>query len=146
MKNDTKTRRILVLLAAVLVVAIAVVAVVTLVKPGGQDNGGQLAANGAKSAAKAREGHAESEKAEAGHSHAEEGGGERADEGLKITPEAMKEAGIVVTPLQLQLVTNTVRAPGEVVPNRYRSGVVTPRIPGIVAERLAAAGERIRKG
>lgn len=146
MKNDTKARRIPIRLAAVLVAVIAVVAMVNLVRPEAQGNGGQLAASGAKFAAKEPDGHAESEKAEAGHSHAEEEGGEHADEGLKIAPEAMKEAGIVVTPLQPQLVANTVRAPGEVVPNRYRSGVVTPRIPGIVAERLAAAGERVRKG
>lgn len=150
MRNDTKPHRVLVRLVTVLVAAIAVVAVVLVLKPEAQvqDKAAQLTANGVKSEAKEAAGHMEPEKAKSGHAHAEAEGEEHADEaeGLKIAPEAMKEAGIVVTPLQPQLVANTVRAPGEVVPNRYRSGVVTPRIPGIVAERLVSAGERVRKG
>ncbi|MGE5517135.1 MAG: efflux RND transporter periplasmic adaptor subunit [Bacteroidota bacterium] len=71
---------------------------------------------------------------------------EHGAEGIKITPEAAKEAGIVVSSLQVQPVPLAVRVPGEVIPNRYRSGVVTPRIAGIVVERLASVGDRVRKG
>lgn len=148
MKNNLKTGRIRAGLAIVVVVAIAVVAAVFLLKPNAQilDKAAQHAASEGKPAAKVPAGHSEPEKGEAGHAHDEGEGEGHAEEGLKIAPEAMKEAGIVVTPLQPQLVANTVRAPGEVVPNRYRSGVVTPRIPGIVAERLVSAGDRVRKG
>lgn len=71
---------------------------------------------------------------------------EHGEEGIKITPEAAKEAGILITPLQLQPVPLTIRVPGEVVPNRYRSGVVTPRIAAIVVQRLVSVGDRVRKG
>lgn len=71
---------------------------------------------------------------------------EHSEEGIRISPEAAREAGIAVTTLEARPVPAVIRAPGEVVPNRYRSGVVTPPIPGIVVQRLASVGERVRKG
>ena len=71
---------------------------------------------------------------------------EHGEEGIRISPEAAREAGIAVTTLEARPVPAFIRAPGEVVPNRYRSGVVTPPIPGIVVQRLASVGERVRKG
>lgn len=68
------------------------------------------------------------------------------EEGIHISPEAAQEAGIAVTALELRPVPAFIRVPGEMVPDRYRSGVVTPPIPGIVVQRLASVGEKVRKG
>lgn len=68
------------------------------------------------------------------------------DGGVEISPEAMAQAGIVVEPLLPRVVPTLIRAPGEVVTNRFGSGVVTPPTTGTVVERRAALGDRVRKG
>ncbi|CCG40437.1 efflux RND transporter periplasmic adaptor subunit [Magnetospirillum molischianum] len=72
--------------------------------------------------------------------------GESDDEGLTIPPEAMKQAGIVIEPLRLHSLADTIQAPGEVVSNRYGSGVVTPPTTGQITERRVAIGTKVRKG
>lgn len=66
--------------------------------------------------------------------------------GVEISPEAMAQAGIRVAPLMPRVVPLLIRAPGEVVTNRFGSGVVTPPTTGTVIERRAALGDRVRKG
>ena len=81
-------------------------------------------------------GHAESD-----GEHEEEGGAE-----VDLTPENMKEAGILVEPLTLQNLEAEVKAPGEVKLNSYLSSKVTPRIEAQVVERHAKLGETVEKG
>ncbi len=68
------------------------------------------------------------------------------DGGIALSPQAIQEAGIQITPVQPRPVAQILRIPGEVVANKYRSGVVTPRIAGIVSERLVSVGDKVRKG
>jgi len=72
--------------------------------------------------------------------------GESGDAGVTIPPEAMKQAGIVIEPLRLHALDDTISAPGEVVANRYGSGVVTPPTTGQIVERRVAIGSKVRKG
>ncbi len=90
----------------------------------------------------------EDAKKEDDHDHAE-GNSEHEEEGsteVDLTPENMKEAGILVEPLSLQNLEAEVRAPGEVKLNSYLSSKVTPRIEAQVVERHAKLGETVEKG
>lgn len=70
---------------------------------------------------------------------------EKAD-GIDLSPEAMRQAGIVIAPLLPRPLPVLIRAPGEVVSNRFGAGVVTPPTTGTLIERRVAAGDRVRKG
>jgi len=86
---------------------------------------------------------------EDGHGH-ERGGKSEAPHAetaiVEISPEAMALAGLRVAPLVPQVRPALILAPGEVVTNRFGSGVVTPPTTGTVVERRAALGDRVRKG
>lgn len=69
-----------------------------------------------------------------------------ADSGVSLSPEAMRQGGIVIAPLQPRPVPALIRAPGEVVSNRFGTGVVTPPTTGTLIERRVAAGDRVRRG
>jgi len=82
-----------------------------------------------------------------GHGH-EESGSEH-EEGtaeVDLTPENMKEAGVIVEPLTLQNLEAEVKAPGEVKLNSYLSSKVTPRIEAQVVKRHAKLGDIVEKG
>ncbi len=92
--------------------------------------------------------HGAEAKKDDGHGHAESGG-EHEEEGgaeVDLTPENMKEAGILVEPLTLQNLEAEVKAPGEVKLNSYLSSKVTPRIEAQVVERHAKLGDVVEKG
>ncbi|MFD2235268.1 efflux RND transporter periplasmic adaptor subunit [Phaeospirillum tilakii] len=69
-----------------------------------------------------------------------------AESGIAMSPEAMRRAGIVIAPLLPRPVPALIRAPGEVVSNRFGAGVVTPPTTGTLIERRVAAGDRVRQG
>ena len=71
-------------------------------------------------------GHDEEEEGE-GDGHAEETTEENG-EGLKISGEGQKLAGIQVEPLSKKSVPSLLNAPGEIMVNNYFASVVTPRI------------------
>lgn len=71
----------------------------------------------------------------------EEAGGE-----VDLTPESMKEAGIVVEPLTLQNLSVEIKAPGEIKLNSYLSSKITPRIEAQVITRHAKLGDEVIKG
>ena len=77
--------------------------------------------------------------------HGDEHGEEEAAE-VDLTPENMKEAGILVEPLSFQNLEAEVNAPGEVKLNSYLSSKVTPRIEAQVVERHAKLGYIVEKG
>jgi len=93
-------------------------------------------------------GHADKHDGHDEHS-GEEGGhaDEHDEEGVvKLSPEQMKMAGVVVTALQLQSVPQLLRAPGEVKFNAYKTVKITPRIAAQVVGRSVKLGDEVEKG
>jgi len=88
--------------------------------------------------------HGHEEKKSGGHG----GGGEHEEESgvVKFTDEQMKAADIIVTKLELQEISEIVRAPGEVELNDYKTVKITPRINAQVIARHAVLGEIVVKG
>lgn len=93
--------------------------------------------------------------AEAGHvesgkdDHAE-GGEEHSQEGeaapVKMDAAALKAAGIVLQTLQPSLLSEELRAPGEVVDSAYGTTLITPRVEALVVRRHARLGDEVRAG
>ncbi len=83
-----------------------------------------------------------------GHGHEEGGGGHGEESGgeVDLTPENMKEAGIIVEPLKLLNLEAEIKAPGEVKLNSYLSSKVTPRIEAQIVARHAKLGDIVEKG
>tara|TARA_R110001592_G_scaffold31482_1_gene110931 strand:+ start:4857 stop:6131 length:1275 start_codon:yes stop_codon:yes gene_type:complete len=86
------------------------------------------------------DGHGDHGSEEGGHEEEEESGA------VDLTPESMKEAGILVEPLTLQNLEAEVKAPGEVKLNSYLSSKVTPRIEAQIVARYAKLGDTVEKG
>ncbi len=87
-------------------------------------------------------GHDDHGEGEGGH---EEGGHEE-EQSVKLTPKQMELAGIVVSEIQLQSVSEIINAPGEIVLNAYKTSSVTPRISAQVIKRFAKLGDVISTG
>lgn len=62
---------------------------------------------------------------------------------ISLTQEQISAAGITTVKLQLDKVTESITATGEVRANDYASSIVTPRIPSIIIERHARLGDRV---
>jgi membrane fusion protein, heavy metal efflux system len=71
----------------------------------------------------------------------EEGGG-----AIELTVDEQRAAGIVVDTVAPRALNETIRVPGEVVINAYRSARVTPRITAQVAERHVRLGNVVEAG
>jgi cobalt-zinc-cadmium efflux system membrane fusion protein len=65
---------------------------------------------------------------------------------VSLTAEQMTTAGIVVEPLQLQLIHSFINAPGEATFNSYKTAVISPRISAQLIEQHVVLGESVRKG
>lgn len=78
----------------------------------------------------------------------EEGHDDHDEEGaaLELTSAERNAAGIVVDTVVPQALSETVRVPGEVINNAYRSSRVTPRITAQVAARHVTLGEDVQIG
>ena len=78
----------------------------------------------------------------------EEGHGDHDEEGaaLELTSAERNAAGIVIDTVAPQALSETVRVPGEVINNAYRSSRVTPRITAQVAARHVTLGEDVQIG
>ncbi len=98
--------------------------------------------------AHAESGHQDSH--ENGHEdeHGHEAGGEEGHEDeagvVKLSAEQMKTAGIVVEKIRLQNVAASLRAPGEVQLNAYRTVKITPRIAAQIVKRHARLGDEVK--
>ncbi len=78
---------------------------------------------------------------EEGHdAHEEESGT------IELTADKQRAAGIVVNPVAIRALNETLRVPGEVVVNAYRSARVTPRITAQVAARHVRLGDSVKAG
>ena len=65
---------------------------------------------------------------------------------VPLTREAAERAGIVLSRVTTQAVTDSLRLPGVVEPNAYRQVSVTPLVGGRVVSVSAQLGDRVRKG
>ena len=68
------------------------------------------------------------------------------DIAVPLTKEAVERAGIQLTTVSTQLVSDSLRLPGRVEPNAYRQVSVTPLVAGRVVGVSAQLGDRVRKG
>lgn len=67
------------------------------------------------------------------------------DKTVKISPEGQKDAGIKTAILKPRSLPTYISAPGEVIPNRDLTAIITPRILAQVIKRLVKVGEHITK-
>jgi len=65
---------------------------------------------------------------------------------VPLTRDATERAGIVLSQVATQAVTDSLRLPGVVEPNAYRQVSVTPLVGGRVVSVSAQLGDRVRKG
>lgn len=79
-----------------------------------------------------------------GESHEE--GGHEEEQSVKLTPRQIEVAGIVITEIQPQSVSDIINAPGEIVLNAYRTTSVTPRVSAQVVKRHAKLGDIVSTG
>lgn len=79
---------------------------------------------------------------ETGHDDHEEESGVA----VELSAEEQRGAGIVPARVGRRALNETVRVPGEVVINAYRSSLVTPRITAQVVARHVTLGERVEEG
>lgn len=73
--------------------------------------------------------------------HAEEEGG-----AIELTADEQRRAGVVVDAVTPRALNETIRVPGEVTVNAYRSARVTPRITAQVAARHVKLGDEVTAG
>jgi membrane fusion protein, heavy metal efflux system len=64
---------------------------------------------------------------------------------IQLGADAVKRAGIVVSPVSEAASTSTIRLPGVVAPNAYRQVTVTPLVSGRITAVSAQLGERVRR-
>lgn len=69
-----------------------------------------------------------------------------ADVTIRLNPEAVERAGIVVTAVANGSSTADLRLPGVVQPNAYRQVVVTPLVGGRITKVGPALGDQVRRG
>ncbi|VAW58850.1 Probable Co/Zn/Cd efflux system membrane fusion protein [hydrothermal vent metagenome] len=120
------------------------------------EEGEKQHASHAESEGEEHKGHAEhNEEGEDHKGHDEEGeeshgghGGhdEHGDGATSLNSKQMETAGIVVKPLQPQAVNSTIKAPGEVRFNTYKTASITPRIAAQVIDRHVVLGQLVHKG
>lgn len=65
---------------------------------------------------------------------------------VSLTAEQMTTAGIVVEPLQLQVIHSLINAPGEATFNSYKTAVISPRISAQLIKQHVVLGESVHKG
>lgn len=71
---------------------------------------------------------------------------EEHEEGISLSAEKIKLAGIKVEAVFSQKHLNTVYAPGEVKANGYKSYIVSPRTDSVVINRHASLGDHVKTG
>jgi cobalt-zinc-cadmium efflux system membrane fusion protein len=65
---------------------------------------------------------------------------------LVVDAVTQKELGIVTAPVAAQVLSEELRAPGEVKANAYATALVSPRIPAQIVRRHAKLGETVKAG
>lgn len=83
--------------------------------------------------------------AEDEHGH-DDGDEHNEEKTVVLTPEQRTDSGIVLGSVRQQHMTDTLRLPGEAIPNAYRSAQVAPRISAQVVKRHAHLGDSVTAG
>jgi cobalt-zinc-cadmium efflux system membrane fusion protein len=91
-------------------------------------------------------GHGEEKEGAKGHGDHEEGEAEHAEGRIKLTPEAIKNAGLEVSSVGPGDVSVTLALPGEVSLNQETVAHVTPRVAGTARDVKRQVGELVKKG
>ncbi len=91
--------------------------------------------------AQGEEGHGDDDHSEEGHSNEERG-----EEGLTLSEDERKKAGIVLQTITKQAVSKPIRVPGEVQANAYKTAKIAPRIAAQVVTRHATLGQHVEQG
>jgi len=68
------------------------------------------------------------------------------EEALVLTESERADAGVEIGVVELRLLAELLRLPGEVIPNAYLSAKVAPRITAQIVKRHARLGEQVQKG
>jgi cobalt-zinc-cadmium efflux system membrane fusion protein len=85
--------------------------------------------------------HAEASTEDAGGAH-----GEDEISPLQMSAEQLDEAGVKFATLAPMVLSEELRAPGEVLDNAYGTTLITPSIPGLVVARHARLGDEVKAG
>ena len=88
----------------------------------------------------------EADHAEGAEAHVEAGEEGEAAEPVKMDEAALEAAGIKLQTLQPSLLSEELRAPGEVVDSAYGTTLITPRVEALVVRRHAKLGDEVRTG
>lgn len=88
----------------------------------------------------------EADHAEGAGAHVEAGEEGEAAEPVKMDEAALEAAGIKLQTLQPSLLSEELRAPGEVVDSAYGTTLITPRVEALVVRRHAKLGDEVRTG
>jgi len=88
---------------------------------------------------------AHDEHAEEGHDE-HEGHDERGDGGISLSPEALKDAGIVVEKLEPRILSSTLELPGEAMPHPSAEGFVGSLVEGRIKGIFVDVGDHISQG
>jgi cobalt-zinc-cadmium efflux system membrane fusion protein len=76
----------------------------------------------------------------------EESHAEEEESGLALSAEEREKAGIVTAAVEPRPLRETIRVPGEVTINAYRSSKVTPRIAAQIVARHVTLGDAVKSG
>ncbi|CCG41370.1 efflux RND transporter periplasmic adaptor subunit [Magnetospirillum molischianum] len=69
-----------------------------------------------------------------------------ASSALVLSPQQREAAGIVIATVERRSLSSEMSFPGEVQPNRYRSSLVSSRVPAVIQNRQAVLGQSVRQG
>ncbi|MDP8238754.1 MAG: efflux RND transporter periplasmic adaptor subunit [Candidatus Hatepunaea meridiana] len=86
------------------------------------------------------------EKGHEGHDHEGEDGEHEEETGIHLSPQALKEAGIVVETLKPRKLSSTLELPGTVLPHPKGEGFVGSLVEGRIKEIFVDVGDRVSKG
>ena len=103
-------------------------------------------AEGAAKPADAEHADSQGEHAEGDAGHGEEGEESEAPALVTMDAAALKAAGIRIETLQPSLLSEELRAPGEVVDSAYGTTLITPRVAALVVRRHVRIGDEVRSG
>jgi len=90
--------------------------------------------------------HSKESAVEESHGGSNELDGQEDEGAIILTAEQMQAAGIVVKPLQAEMIRSVIKAPGEVKFNTYKTASITPRITAQVLGCHVVLGENVRPG
>ena len=80
------------------------------------------------------------------HGHEKHGDEHEGEEGIHLSRQAIKEAGIVVESLKPRLLSSTLELPGTIIPHPQEEGFVGSLVEGRIKESFVDVGDRVTAG